>query len=126
MPYVESTHIDQTNFLASGRFQSFTEYVDNTFYAVVTDNRGRKVIPAGTIFPANDATAKGVTIDEVDVTDNAAPVGVIVEGYLLQQRLPVAPSDSAKTAMTGIKWRDDAATTDTGSGTTGTTGTTGK
>lgn len=50
MPYVESTHIDQTNFLASGRFQSFTEYVDNTNAAVTTDDRGRKVIPAGTIF----------------------------------------------------------------------------
>ncbi|MFD1431225.1 hypothetical protein [Lacticaseibacillus yichunensis] len=108
MPYVENEHVDQINFLASAKFQSFTEYVDNTNAAVITNDRGRKVIPAGTIYPANDATAKGVTIDEVDVTNNAAPVGVIVEGYLLQQRLPVAPADAAKTAMTGIKWRDEA------------------
>lgn len=114
MPYVESKHIDQINFLASGHFQSFTEYVDNTNTAVITDDRGRKVIPAGTIYPANDATAKGVTIDEVDVTDNAVPVGVIVEGYLLQQRLPVAPTDAAKTAMTEIKWRDEPAATEGG------------
>lgn len=106
MPYVESSHIDQINFLASSKFQSFTEYVDNTNAAVITDTRGRKVIPAGSIFPANDATATGVTINEVDVTNNAAPVGVIVEGYLLQERLPVMPSNEAKTAMTGIKWRD--------------------
>ncbi|WP_054777550.1 hypothetical protein [Lacticaseibacillus saniviri] len=91
--------------MASSRFQSFTEYVDNTTAGAI-DDAGRKLIPAGTIWPANDATAKGITINTVDVTENAQPVGVIVEGYLLAQRLPVAPSDAAKTAMTGIKWRD--------------------
>lgn len=116
MPFVNSTHVDPINFLASSKFQSFTEYIDNTNAAVVTNSRGRKVIPAGTIYPANDATATGVTINEVDVTDNAVPVGVIVEGYLLQERLPVMPSDAAKTALTGIKWRDAEPATDAGSG----------
>jgi hypothetical protein len=117
MPQVESEHIDQINFLASARFQSFTEYVDNTNAAVITDSHGRKVIPAGTIFPANDATATGVTLNEVDVTNNAQPVAVVVGGYLLQQRLPIAPTAEAKIAMSGIFWRDDATdagTTDAG------------
>lgn len=106
MPFVDTKSVSQLNFLASGRFQAFTEYVDSDTPGAVTDDRGRLVVPAGTIFPANDATAKGVVLNEVDVTTNAQPVAVIVEGYLLQERLPVAPTDEAKAAMPEIKWRD--------------------
>ncbi|MHA3065793.1 hypothetical protein [Lacticaseibacillus saniviri] len=105
MPSVSKQVANQINFLASSTFQSFTEYVDSTNAGVIDEN-GRKLIPAGTIWPANDVSAKGVTINTVDVTENAQPVGVIIEGYLLAQRLPVAPADAAKTAMAGIKWRD--------------------
>lgn len=69
--------VSQINFLASSKYVSFQTFVDNTSAAVVTDELGHKVIPAGTILPANDATAQGITTDEVDVTDSAQLVGLI-------------------------------------------------
>lgn len=100
----------QINFLASGHFRSFTEYVDDSHPDTVTIE-GHTILPAGSVYPLNDATAEGITIDAVDVTEHAQPVGVIVEGYILQQRLPKPLTDAAKTAMKEIKYRDKPAST---------------
>lgn len=94
------------NFLASEHYISFTEQVDENTAGVITDDLGHKVVPAGTVFPSNDAKAKGITIHEVNVSNGPQPVGLIVEGWLLAQRLPVMPTDEAMKAMTSIKWRD--------------------
>ncbi|WP_172638282.1 hypothetical protein, partial [Lactiplantibacillus plantarum] len=77
-----------------------------TSYAVKTDAFGHKVIPAGTIYPTNDAKAEGITINEVDVTRGPQMVGVIVEAYLFGQRLPVAPTAEAITALKKITFTD--------------------
>lgn len=112
MAYVQAKEtVNQINFLASSKFVSFPRQVDSTSYAVKTDPRGHKVIPAGTIYPTNDAKAEGVTIDEVDVTNGAQPVGVIVEGYLYGDKLPVKADATAVTAMKKITFVDAAATT---------------
>lgn len=94
------------NFLASEHFISFTEQVDENTVGVITDDLGHKVVPAGTVFPSNDGKAKGITIHEVNVSNGPQLVGLIVEGWLLAQRLPVMPTDEAMKAMTSIKWRD--------------------
>lgn len=94
------------NFLASEHFISFTEQVDENTAGVIVDDLGHKVVPAGTVFPSNDGKAKGITIHEVNVSNGPQPVGLIVEGWLLAQRLPVMPTDEAMKAMTSIKWRD--------------------
>lgn len=94
------------NFLASEHFISFTEQVDENTVGVITDDLGHKVVPAGTVFPSNDGKAKGITIHEVNVSNGPQPVGLIVEGWLLAQRLPVMPTDEAMKAMASIKWRD--------------------
>lgn len=94
------------NFLASEHYISFTEQVDENTAGVITDDLGHKVVPAGTVFPSNDGKAKGITIHEVNVSNGPQPVGLIVEGWLLAQRLPVMPTDEAMKAMTSIKWRD--------------------
>ena len=58
------------------------------------------VIPAGTIVPANDATAEGVLLEDVRVQQN--PNGAMVmHGFLRQSRLPVAPTTAAVTALRG-------------------------
>lgn len=107
MAYVRAKEtVNQINFLASEKFVSFPRQVDSTSYAVVTDSRGHKVIPAGTVYPTNDAKAEGVTINEVDVTNSAQPVGVIVEGYLHDNKLPVKPDAAAVTALTKITFVD--------------------
>lgn len=130
MSYVgKQVNVNETNFLASSKFVSFQQLVDNTNAAVVTDELGHKVIPAGSILPANDATAKGISTDEVDVTDGKALVGLIVEGWVYGKRMPVAPSADAIKAMTAIHFRDAdttpaaGSTPASGSSTTGTSST---
>ena len=49
-------------------------------------------------YPAKRWTAEGITINDVDVSNGAQPVGVIVDGHILIERLPVKPSDAAQTA----------------------------
>lgn len=107
MAYVQANKtVNQINFLASEKFVSFPRQVDNTSYAVVKDSLGHQVIPAGTIYPTNDAKAEGVTIDEVNVTNGPQPVGVIVEGYVHDGKLPVKPDAAAVTALPKITFVD--------------------
>lgn len=104
MVYVKSTQVfKDINFLKSQKFISFTKQVDNTHAGVVDG-----VLPAGSVYPKNDATAEGITINDVDVSNSAQPVGVIVEGHILVDRLPVTPSAAAQTAMREIKLYDAA------------------
>lgn len=62
-------------------------------------DRDKLIVPAGTIFPKNDATAIGVLMDPIDVTYGDHEGSVIVGGHLYGNRLPVAPIDAAKTNM---------------------------
>lgn len=89
------------NFFKSEKFISFTKQVDETTEGVVNG-----ILPAGSVFPKNDATAEGITINDVDVSNGPQPVGVIVEGHILIERLPVKPSESAQTSMREIKLYD--------------------
>lgn len=122
--YAQRTTSSQVNFMASEKFVSFTESIDSTNYNVQTDEQGRKYVPAGTVYPTNDAKAIGVTIDDVYVDHNPALVGVIRAGWLLKDKLPVAPSKEAMAAMASIHFLDadttsapaSASTTSTGSG----------
>ncbi|WP_395149726.1 hypothetical protein ACF3OA_13395 [Enterococcus thailandicus] len=102
MVYVKKSEtFKEINFLKSQKFVSFTKQVDNTHAGIVNG-----VLPAGSVYPANDATAEGITINDVDVSNGPQPVGVIVDGHILIERLPVKPSDAAQTAMREIKLYD--------------------
>lgn len=96
--------VEEINFMGSAHFISFTKQAETSMVETAGAD-GRKVLPAGSIFPANDSTAIGITINPVDVTDGPQPVGVIVEGYVIAERLPVEPSEEARTAMKEIKYR---------------------
>lgn len=102
MVYVKKSEtFKEINFLKSQKFVSFTKQVDNTHAGIVNG-----VLPAGSVYPANDATAEGITINDVDVSNGPQPVGVIVDGHILIERLPVKTSDAAQTAMREIKLYD--------------------
>ncbi|MGQ4233974.1 hypothetical protein [Enterococcus faecalis] len=102
MVYVKKTQTYQDiNFLKSEKFISFTKQVDETTEGVVEG-----VLPAGSVFPKNDATAEGITINDVDVSNGPQPVGVIVEGHVLIKRLPGEPSSEAQKAMREVKFYD--------------------
>ncbi|PPA70043.1 hypothetical protein [Jeotgalibacillus proteolyticus] len=104
MPYVKNYgKTEEINFLASAKFVAFTEQVSDS--DVTANAEGRKVVPAGTVYPANNATAKGILIHDVDVTEGPQPGSIMVEGYVIEARLPEAPSTEAKAAMTEIKYR---------------------
>ena len=63
------------------------------------------VIPAGTIVPANDATAFGVLLHPVVLAEN--PNGTaIVDGFVNVDNLPTAPSAAALAALPKVTFMD--------------------
>ena len=68
--------------------------------AVAVD--GRKLIKAGTVYPKNDATAKGVVLYTVDVTDGAASGAIMYAGAINTNRLPAAVEAAAKAVLPRI------------------------
>ena len=59
------------------------------------------VVKAGTIIPANDATAIGVLLTDVVLGEN--PNGtIVIHGFIEKKKLPVAPATEAITALKGI------------------------
>lgn len=61
--------------------------------AIAANDEG--VIPAGTIIPANDATAIGVLLNDVHKEDN--PNGtIVIHGFIKKSKLPEAPNDAVK------------------------------
>jgi len=69
---------------------------------VTADANGNKIIPAGTIYPANDATAVGVVLNDVDVTYGDATGALVIHGFIDLTKLPTAPDDAAVAALKQI------------------------
>lgn len=70
---------------------------------VKTLEDGGKYVPAGAVIPANDATAKGILYEDIDVTKGAAPGSIVTAGVIYGDKLPAALTQNAATALTGIK-----------------------
>ena len=68
--------------------------------AVLVD--GKYVVKAGTIYPANDANAIGVVLNDYDVTDGDAMMAVVIHGFIKVAALPAIPSANAISAMKQI------------------------
>lgn len=65
----------------------------------VTDDNG--IVKAGTVIPANDDTAIGVLLYDVNKEDN--PNGaVVIHGFINKDKLPTEPAEAAVTALKGI------------------------
>ncbi len=62
----------------------------------------RKIVPAGTPFPSNDASAVGIVFTDTDVTGGDAAGSVMVAGRVLKERLTV--DDAAVTALKDIRF----------------------
>lgn len=54
-----------------------------------TTEEGAKYVPMGTIWPANDGTAKGIVYEDVDVTTGSMPGSVVMKGVVYEDRLPI-------------------------------------
>ena len=108
MFYKNLEYTSTPEFLASEKYQNFTCTVDDT--GITADVNGKKIVPKGSLLDANgvianDATVKGILFHDVDVTHGPQPGALMVEGYVLEARLPVAPDVLAKGAITEIKFR---------------------
>lgn len=69
--------------------------------AIAANEKG--IIPAGTIVPANDATAIGVLLSDVVKEDN--PNGtIVIHGFIKKSKLPAQPASSVAIPM--VKFMD--------------------
>lgn len=84
----------------------------STFSGVVTEN-GRKIIKAGTIYPSNDASAKGIVFQDVDVTDGNRTEALMVGGVYLSTKLSAAVSTTAKPVFQAMGLFEQTTPTDT-------------
>ncbi|WOC32817.1 MULTISPECIES: hypothetical protein [Caproicibacterium] len=92
--------------------------------ALGVQDGSRKYVAGGTILPANDATAKGVLLQDEDVTDGDRIGSMITSGHLLGNMLPTVPSAAAVTALQaqGLYFDDMTASGGTTSGSSSTGG----
>lgn len=49
---------------------------------VTADTDGKKIVKAGTVYPANDATAQGILFYDTDVTYGDAGGALLVHGFV--------------------------------------------
>ena len=60
---------------------------------------GGKVIPMGTIYPANDSTAEGIVYEHVDVSTGDMPGAVVTRGVIIEERLTDGLASDAQAAL---------------------------
>ena len=70
--------------------------------AILVD--GHYIVKAGTIYPANDATAIGVVLNDVDVTYGDKQMAIVIHGFVAKAKLPVALASTAEAAMNKISF----------------------
>lgn len=76
---------------------------------VTADSNNKKIVKAGTPFPANDETCKGYLLHDVDVTQGDAPGTYIFEGSIDNKKLTengVTVAAAAKTATPRVTFFD--------------------
>ena len=99
------------HFLAHEECTRITVEVAQNNSQVTTLANGAKYIKAGTPYPSNDANAKGLIYEDVDVTKGNMPASLVTAGTVVEAKLPVTLSANAKTALTGIKLVTEGAVT---------------
>ncbi|WP_438491029.1 hypothetical protein [Paenibacillus sp. IHBB 3054] len=98
MPYIKDYgKAEDINFLASAKYVSYTYQISDA--GVTANAQGRKIVKAGTPYPANDDTAIGIVFIDTDVTEGPQPGAILVDAWILEARLPVALAAAAKTSL---------------------------
>ena len=105
---IESTQILSRNeiFLFNHKVEKPYRFLAKGSY-VVTEN-GKKIVKAGTIIPANDATAIGVCHYDVDVTKGDMSGAIVIHGFVKEAALPAQPTAEAKAALPMIYFQPEA------------------
>ena len=93
MKFTNKTIVSGVNILANDHYVAIP-YDCTELSALAKDG----VISAGTIIPANDATAKGVLLNDVVLAEN--PNGaIVIHGFIKKSKLPAAPADTVAIAQ---------------------------
>lgn len=88
MKFTNKTVASGVNILANDHFVA-VPYDCTALEALATDG----IIPAGTLIPANDATAVGVLLTDVVLAEN--PNGtIVIHGFIKKDKLPVEPAET--------------------------------
>ena len=95
----ETAYTQDINFLKSAHVVTITATATTAMGVTVGT---QKLVKAGTVFPANDATAKGIVYETVDVTNGDQPVAIIVDGHIIDAFLPAPVAALAKPVLTQI------------------------
>ena len=82
-----------TNILAiPDHYVAIARKLEKDSALATTTTEGRKIVKAGTLFPANDATAIGVVLNDYDVTDGDQMAAIVIHGFIQKSKLPAAPA----------------------------------
>lgn len=104
--YVKEFVFDNTpEFLKSSHYINFTHTVTDT--GIEADEYGKKYILSGSLiseagalitFDGTDLSDEpiGILFDTIDVTHGSQPAPILVEGYVITERLQIDNPDSAK------------------------------
>ncbi len=66
-----------------------TKTIADNHAQVITKADGSKYVPAGAVWPSNDANAVGILYEDVDVSTGAMPGSVVTKGEVYEDRLAV-------------------------------------
>lgn len=88
---MEKTYIlNRANWLASEvGLVNITYTFASTTSGFATEN-GRKILKSGTVYPTNDASAKGIIFNDVDITDGDAVGALTIAGRYLKGAVSVS------------------------------------
>ncbi len=103
--YVEKQSVQEVNFLASSKFQNYTRQISDE--NVEADEKGKKIVPAGTVYRNENGVAIGLIFADVDVTHGPQPGAVMYQGIVYGSKLPSAVEEADKATMKGILFKDD-------------------
>lgn len=89
-------------FLAEAECSRETVQVAANHAQAITLADGSKIVPMGAVIPSNDANAKGILYEDVEVTNGNMPGSLVTRGVIYGSRLPAALANTAATALNGI------------------------
>jgi hypothetical protein len=87
-------------------YQAFAQTFTPSEPTAVTEG-DKLLVKAGTIWPANDDTARGVILYDCDVTKGTCTGAVVFEGTIIVPKIPEPPDDDAKAALPRITFFEE-------------------
>ncbi len=85
MKFTENEATSSIEILANDHFVGMPCTIESS--KITADEFGKKIAKAGTIFPANDATAQGVLLSDVDVTESDKNGTIVIHGFVDNNKL---------------------------------------